>query len=977
MTDYLDLKPGPFEQTTVQGGLAKLVRIWEYLRDLNEGGYGTGRLVQMKNGPDKTSNKKTDCSPFTATCIYMALDPREVDVSKAYQLEEPYDPRFDGGKVLTRRFYHLHNSFQQAEYKTKSGAWSPDFKSQYIDKIPNLFKDWKWIDHSAGSVVIHNLGVPVDDKKMRRGDVVGIDWMNKGGHAVFCWNVHLDERDEVDCFQYVSANGSHASGGPGVTVSQYPVDERYLDTSGGKYRKKPGKEMFTKVIDDPKAYPEYVSAPYIWYALRHINKGDIDTGSFGVPKDQVRILDWKSEWKGYKQGIDEVHVSRLFGVTPPEPWLRANGKTASDSTAPKAKPTPVTTVKSKPVEGQAPGAEEQKKPEKKVEPKPTAEGEVQEHQLEVEIYLQKLWAARWIAVDPGKPDSVNDPQSQAAVKDFQQKYMKGDKIPHPGYADPASRKRLAKYAAWATAMPIVKLSLRMLHDHGQLEHAPGDDPAQLDETTLAAVKEFQKKKGLNVDGIPGTMTQGALADAMKGLGEKTPEAAPTKTAPAQAEKPAPEKKGPADKPAIWTLYFTRNYGKAGDKVSLVVLAKNSEGKSYSIGLFQDDKALVENAGQVTIKKQQGRLDLQIPAGLAPGALVQARLSGEGLTAKTPVLFEVETADAASETADWRPHVGKDSVPDAVLEAVRKNRAKYPVKDLPPAKGKWAGAHHYDYYPPDDHAKWAKDYFKKKFDGATMERKHQLTAYLEMLDREGRPASIQTYDNQIVTWGVGLGALGNGKDAFKNLDKDPQMKKLLDDVGINFFDGDYHVVDLAKKKVVSSTYSKEGKGDDLRHEVPLKSWREQPDLLSAIIGISEDAATREAVAESQFAVYLAGAAAWSGQDKVFTQALYFFITHMRAWLPAIANGGFNVNQEFQAIAGGTPSMETDKKLAPRLANGFVRYSKTYFPKFPKKYKDPAASYADVRDRTKTHLWKAMRDDGKKEGFDPGELTYDFD
>ena len=78
-----------------------------------------------------------------------------------------------------------------------------------------------------------------------------------------------------------------------------------------------------------------------------------------------------------------------------------------------------------------------------------------------------------------------------------------------------------------------------------------------------------------------------------------------------------------------------------------------------------------------------------------------------------------------------------------------------------------------------------------------------------------------------------------------------------------------------------------------------------------------------------------------------------------------------------VAGGTPSMETDKKLAPRLANGFVRYSKTYFPKFPKKYKDPAASYADVRDRTKTHLWKAMRDDGKKEGFDPGELSYDFD
>ncbi len=120
-----------------------------------------------------------------------------------------------------------------------------------------------------------------------------------------------------------------------------------------------------------------------------------------------------------------------------------------------------------------------------------------------------------------------------------------------------------------------------------------------------------------------------------------------------------------------------------------------------------------------------------------------------------------------------------------------------------------------------------------------------------------------------------------------------------------------------------------KGDDNRHIVALKAWRDQPDLLSAIIGISEDPATREAVAESQYAVYLSNSTGWPGQDKVFTGALFFMIVHLHHWMPAIAKFGFNVEDLFQAIGGGTPSVETDKQLAPRVARKFVSYAKTYF------------------------------------------------
>src|SRR5438105_7035550 len=153
---HMDLQPGPFEETAIQGGLPKLVRIWEFLREKNTGGYGGGVLVSMKNGPGSGS-KVTSCSPFTATAIYMALDPREVDTSKPYALEGPYDPRFDGGRPLSSYFYALHNGFSAKEYMNKDGkTWRAEFKKEYVDKIDDFQKAWPLINHSAGSCVAHN-----------------------------------------------------------------------------------------------------------------------------------------------------------------------------------------------------------------------------------------------------------------------------------------------------------------------------------------------------------------------------------------------------------------------------------------------------------------------------------------------------------------------------------------------------------------------------------------------------------------------------------------------------------------------------------------------------------------------------------------------------------------------------------------------------------------------------------------------------
>jgi len=78
-----DLGPGDFQPTSIEGGLPKLVRIWEHLRELNWGGYGGAVLVDVKGAVSKGKSGVTSCSPFTATSIYMALDPRPFESSRS------------------------------------------------------------------------------------------------------------------------------------------------------------------------------------------------------------------------------------------------------------------------------------------------------------------------------------------------------------------------------------------------------------------------------------------------------------------------------------------------------------------------------------------------------------------------------------------------------------------------------------------------------------------------------------------------------------------------------------------------------------------------------------------------------------------------------------------------------------------------------------------------------------------------------
>jgi hypothetical protein len=185
-----------------------------------------------------------------------------------------------------------------------------------------------------------------------------------------------------------------------------------------------------------------------------------------------------------------------------------------------------------------------------------------------------------------------------------------------------------------------------------------------------------------------------------------------------------------------------------------------------------------------------------------------------------------------------------------------------------------------------------------------------------------------------------------------------------------------VVDVANKKVVSSadvTVVKKGKTKHVRwdHAPPLNAWRDQMDLMSAIISISEDPSYRVQILEAMWRVYLKNSSTWTGQDKIATLALYYLVTHSQHWLPAFAIRGFFVNKEFEAVGGGTPSIETDKKMAPRLLNGFLAAAKAMWGDSKPKL------WAEVHRRVNDDLWARFKKDAAKEGFDPGDFVYTVD
>src|SRR5216684_6508582 len=231
---YTPPKVQPLEglqPTELPGGLVKLVQVWELCRKQNPRGYTPeSQVVQIKGWCGKP-NGGCSCSPFTGQALGMALDPRGLP-------QTAYEPKLTGDEALEVGFYKAHNG--------NKGS----FRGKEISNHAH---------GAAESIVYFNLGKFVDPEEMQKGDVVGIDWNNGCGHAVFCFDVHVDpDTKKVDCFQLISANGNYVKseelkdekgnkkviGGRGVGVSV--GGSEFLFTNGG------AKETVYELRQNPK-----------------------------------------------------------------------------------------------------------------------------------------------------------------------------------------------------------------------------------------------------------------------------------------------------------------------------------------------------------------------------------------------------------------------------------------------------------------------------------------------------------------------------------------------------------------------------------------------------------------------------------------------------------------------------------------------------------------------------------------------------
>lgn len=417
-----DFKPDP---TVFNGGPARQKQLWEACRDVNAGGYGGGVVQTIKSmGCGVNKAQVTSCSPFTATVIGMMFDKRP-GVS-----QDNFEPMFDNGnKPLGVGFYQMHNGNyfaidpeNEKTIKLTTARSTARLAQWQQNKWPKPARSW---DDSAMSCIWYNLGYQIDPRDMRRGDLVGVDWApTNGGHAVFVWDVHLDASGAVDCFTFLSSNGTSAGGGVGISVYTW-APLRFFDASGGKYTRK-----LSPTFADRPEYTQFGA----WHALPPLHAKDIDTRTFNQPLSHgiIDASSYNAKWKG-PEWVGSLRVVRFWGVAPPD---RPHGNLFTEADLAHhltrwPAPEPVCMGSSPPVEGRidnippTPVPKSHPDPVKAVPPTPAPPqkpAQVLPHQHHVEDALAELHTAKWIDVHPGEPTSVGDPKTKAAIKDFQTKF---------------------------------------------------------------------------------------------------------------------------------------------------------------------------------------------------------------------------------------------------------------------------------------------------------------------------------------------------------------------------------------------------------------------------------------------------------------------------------------------------------------------------------------------------------------------------
>jgi len=557
----------PYERTLLPGGVDRLIQICEDLRTRNTDGYIRKSLwlADVKSfGFRGRVTKATVCSPFTGTVIGMAFDTR------GYPRDDlngdPYVPMFNGGKdELPYGFYKMHNDD----------------------------------DKPIGSIVEYNLGEKIDPKKMRRGDLLGIDWAQGGGHAVFCWDVHLNADGDVDCFQMIGSHGSLKGNGSGVHIHGCTGERwltgkpaRFNEPGTGDMKKAPGKSAI--FVDEDEIVQNGT-----WFALKSVKFKDIDTTTFR--KEPLRIA--AAGTKNYRGSyVGEITVGRFFyDGAPRAPFCMKDGPPAPVQKAPEPRGhvvVPVTPV---------PRATIKKDPEavKKVAPKPVVQEKKKPlmMQKDIEMAMQAFFKARWITADPGVPDDIGDDKSKAAVKAFQDRFGLDD----DGIVGKQTFATIKKQLPACLLHEQAEEHLTRLFLGGVLKSDPGSPNGVNDAASEKAFKEFQAGEGLKETGVPDAETQVKLKAAV--------------------EKHRPSESQPGLSPTLEALYWLGNQAAPKGSGKLRLHSQDLRvGTEFRVFLKSGSQEF-EAKARFVARADQSEAAIPMPAEWGAGTAVLARVEG--------------------------------------------------------------------------------------------------------------------------------------------------------------------------------------------------------------------------------------------------------------------------------------------------------------------------------------------------------------
>jgi hypothetical protein len=203
--------------------------------------------------------------------------------------------------------------------------------------------------------------------------------------------------------------------------------------------------------------------------------------------------------------------------------------------------------------------------------------------------------------------------------------------------------------------------------------------------------------------------------------------------------------------------------------------------------------------------------------------------------------------------------------------------------------------------------WLKAYLTQKAEGLTGEEKRGALAFAALQGREGSTAAINTYDDQVFTWGSGWSGLGGLPRVMTLLAaSSPGAVAMLANCGVFIGPkGRLEVVDDKGQRVT-------GQRD------ALQVIRATPALLNLFVRLAKDPRTREAAADAQLGAFLATSGRFAGSEAIATQALYTFVAHLKHWAPGWAQ---NATSTAAATVPGSPSVERDRALAPAIVRAF--------------------------------------------------------